>query len=62
MKTLIEFAKLSGSGNDFICIDSRDGRYEELLAEHFKDKENNQRYYNALVEQLTKDKPKPCLN
>ncbi len=31
MKTLIEFAKLSGSGNDFICIDNRDGRYDELL-------------------------------
>ena len=31
MKTLIEFAKLSGSGNDFICIDNRDGRYDKLL-------------------------------
>ena len=27
----IEFAKLSGSGNDFICIDSRDGRFDELI-------------------------------
>ena len=28
----IEFAKLSGSGNDFICIDGRDGRYTDLLS------------------------------
>jgi diaminopimelate epimerase len=28
----IEFAKLSGSGNDFICIDNRDGRFDDLLA------------------------------
>ena len=27
----IEFAKLSGSGNDFICIDNRDGRLDALL-------------------------------
>ncbi|MFW6133499.1 MAG: diaminopimelate epimerase [Planctomycetota bacterium] len=27
----IEFAKLSASGNDFICIDNRDGRYDALL-------------------------------
>ncbi|HUT00977.1 MAG TPA: diaminopimelate epimerase [Phycisphaerae bacterium] len=27
----IEFAKLSGSGNDFACIDNRDGRFEELV-------------------------------
>jgi diaminopimelate epimerase len=27
----VKFTKLSGSGNDFICIDSRDGRYAELL-------------------------------
>ncbi|MDP6380213.1 MAG: diaminopimelate epimerase, partial [Phycisphaerae bacterium] len=36
----IEFAKLSGSGNDFICIDNRDGRFDRLLtssvsAHHF---------------------------
>jgi hypothetical protein len=28
----IAFAKLSGSGNDHICVDSRDGRFDELLA------------------------------
>ncbi len=28
----IAFAKLSGSGNDFICIDARDGRLDELAA------------------------------
>ncbi len=28
----IEFAKLSGSGNDFICIDNCDGRYDALIA------------------------------
>jgi len=27
----IEFAKLSGSGNDFACIDNRGGRFDELL-------------------------------
>jgi diaminopimelate epimerase len=27
----VQFTKLSGSGNDFVCIDSRDGRYNELL-------------------------------
>ncbi|MFP4356074.1 MAG: diaminopimelate epimerase [Phycisphaerae bacterium] len=32
MVTDIEFAKLSGSGNDFICIDNRDGIYDALLA------------------------------
>lgn len=30
---LIEFAKLSGSGNDFICIDGRDSRIKPLLAD-----------------------------
>ncbi|HUT60385.1 MAG TPA: diaminopimelate epimerase [Phycisphaerae bacterium] len=29
----IEFAKLSGSGNDFICIDSRDGRFDSMLSD-----------------------------
>ncbi len=29
----VEFAKLSGSGNDFICLDGRDGRFDELLAD-----------------------------
>lgn len=28
----IPFAKLSGAGNDFICIDNRDGRYDEMLS------------------------------
>jgi len=28
----IEFWKFSGSGNDFICIDNRDGRFDKLLA------------------------------
>jgi diaminopimelate epimerase len=27
----IEFSKLSGSGNDFICIDNRDGQYDEIV-------------------------------
>ena len=27
----IEFVKLSGSGNDFICIDNRDGRFDEMI-------------------------------
>lgn len=31
MIELIEFSKLSGSGNDFICVDNRDGRYDEIL-------------------------------
>ncbi len=31
MSNDIVFAKLSGSGNDFVCIDSRSGRYEALL-------------------------------
>jgi len=29
----IEFAKLSGSGNDFVCIDNRGGRFDALLAD-----------------------------
>jgi diaminopimelate epimerase len=33
MNRPIEFAKLSGSGNDFICLDGRDGRFDELLAD-----------------------------
>jgi diaminopimelate epimerase len=33
MSQPIEFAKLSGSGNDFICLDGRDGRFDELLAD-----------------------------
>jgi len=28
----IEFEKLSGCGNDFVCIDNRDGRFDPLLA------------------------------
>lgn len=27
----IEFAKLSGSGNDFVCVDNRDGRFDFIL-------------------------------
>ncbi len=27
----LEFAKLSGSGNDFVCIDNRDGKYDRLI-------------------------------
>ncbi len=29
----IEFAKLSGSGNDHICLDNRDGRFDPILAD-----------------------------
>lgn len=32
MTDRIEFAKLSGSGNDFICISNMDGRYDGLLS------------------------------
>ncbi|MGC9454972.1 MAG: diaminopimelate epimerase [Phycisphaerae bacterium] len=32
MKDIIEFAKLSGSGNDFICIDNRDGSFAEIIS------------------------------
>lgn len=31
MKDPIEFAKLSGSGNDFICMDNRDGGLDEIV-------------------------------
>lgn len=27
----VDFVKFSGSGNDFICIDNRDGRYDEIV-------------------------------
>jgi len=30
MDERIAFAKLCGSGNDFICIDARDGRIEKV--------------------------------
>ena len=33
MSRPIEFAKLSGSGNDFVCIDNRDGRFDAMLAD-----------------------------
>ena len=32
MAESIEFGKLSGSGNDFVCIDNRDGRFDAMLA------------------------------
>jgi len=32
MTESIDFAKLSGSGNDFICIDNRHGSFEEILS------------------------------
>jgi len=32
MREPIEFDKLSGSGNDFVCIDNRDGAYDGLLS------------------------------
>lgn len=33
MTTTITFSKLSGSGNDFLCIDNRDGQYDAMLAD-----------------------------
>jgi diaminopimelate epimerase len=33
MSEPIEFCKLSGSGNDFVCIDNRDGTYDSVLAD-----------------------------
>jgi len=32
MDGTVRFSKLSGSGNDFVCIDARDGQYGEVLA------------------------------
>ena len=32
MSEPIEFAKLSGSGNDFVCISNMDARFDALLA------------------------------
>lgn len=32
MAEAIEFAKLSGSGNDFVCIDNRGGRFEDIVS------------------------------
>jgi len=33
MTPTITFSKLSGSGNDFLCIDNRDGLYDAMLAD-----------------------------
>ncbi|GAG09348.1 unnamed protein product, partial [marine sediment metagenome] len=33
MLSSTEFFKLSASGNDFICIDNLDGRFDELISE-----------------------------
>jgi diaminopimelate epimerase len=35
MVDTIEFVKLSGSGNDFVCVDNRDGRFDTMLADAF---------------------------
>ena len=32
MSDQIDFVKLSGSGNDFLCIDNRDGRFDDAIA------------------------------
>jgi diaminopimelate epimerase len=32
MEEPLEFVKLTGSGNDFICVDNRDGRYDQFVA------------------------------
>ncbi len=29
---MVDFSKLSGSGNDFICIDGRDGRFDRIIS------------------------------
>ncbi|MFA6133256.1 MAG: diaminopimelate epimerase [Phycisphaerae bacterium] len=33
MRETIDFVKLSGSGNDFLCLDSRGGEFDDLLAQ-----------------------------
>ena len=33
MREPIEFAKLSGSGNDFVCLDGRNGRFDAILGD-----------------------------
>jgi diaminopimelate epimerase len=33
MSGTLEFSKLSGSGNDFVCVDNRDGALDALLAD-----------------------------
>ncbi len=41
---IIEFSKLSGSGNDFICIDNRDGDYDAIV----DDKDRATKFARAL--------------